>query len=793
MLRTSLKTLVTASALTLALGAYAAPLELDLPAQPLAVTLKQLASQAGVTLAVDDRLVARRSAPALKGTFAIDEALRRSLAGSGLVVQRSGDVWLIMENQPSAALDLQATTISSDLVSTATEGTGSYTARAVTLGKGTQSLRETPQSVSVITRKQMDDRNFTSLDQVLYSAPGITLQTRNFGDHQYNSRGFELGADAYLVDGMPGVIHSPTGWMTPDTAVYDRVEILRGAAGLLVGNGNPGGAVNLVRKRPTAEPHFSVTTRAGSNDFYRMDLDGSGALNESRTLRGRALVAYEDRQYFYDREASRKPLFYGIVEADLNDDSTLSVGLRRQTSVTTGYSIFGLPRYSNGKALDVSRSTSLAQDWNRHESEQTEVFADLEYRLSDDWTSKTSLTRAEGGFDQRSALPQGAINPATNTGSRLFRTLYRNDDVTNTGIDSNLSGNFEAFGLRHTLMVGGNWSREGQYSKTANINTGAGAGAIDVFNPNHQVLARPTRNGWTAINDSTETRYGVYGNTRLYLSEPLSVVLGGRLSWYEYETEETRTGAKAGNRQDHEFTPFVGVIYDLNEQWSWYASYADIFQPQSDYRTQAGSLLDPAVGVNYETGIKGELYEGRLNLSAALFYIKQDDVAALDPSGAICPDNIDQSCYLNSEIQRSKGYELEASGELLSGWQLAAGYTFNQTSKASGGPTDYQTPKHLLRASTTYQLPGALNRLTVGGAVSAQSGYSTDTYGPEVSNSGRAVYDALATWKIDQNWTVGLDAKNLFDKKYYKSVGELRRGNYYGDPRSYMLTLRGEF
>lgn len=793
MLRTSLKTLVTASALTLALGAYAAPLELDLPAQPLAATLKQLGSQAGVTLAVDDRLVAHRLAPALKGTFAIDEALSRLLAGSGLVVQRSGDLWLIMENQPSAALDLQATTISSDLVSTASEGTGSYTARAVTLGKGTRSLRETPQSVSVITRQQMDDRNFTSLDQVLYSAPGITLQTRNFGDHQYNSRGFELGADAYLVDGMPGVIHSPTGWMTPDTAVYDRVEILRGAAGLLVGNGNPGGAVNLVRKRPTAEPRFSVTSRAGSDDFYRMDLDGSGALNEARTLRGRALVAYEDRQYFYDREASRKPLFYGIVEADLNDDSTLSVGLRRQTSVTSGYSIFGLPRYRNGKALDVSRSTSLAQDWNRHESEQTEVFADLEYRLDEDWTSKTSLTRAEGGFDQRSALPQGDIDSANNTGSRLFRTLYRSDDVTNTGIDSNLSGNVEAFGLRHTLMVGGNWSREGQYSKTANIGTPNGAGAIDVFDPNPHALPRPTRTAWSAVNDSTETRYGVYANTRLYLSEPLSLVLGGRLSWYEYETEETRTGVKAGNRQDHEFTPFVGVIYDLDEQWSWYASYADIFQPQSDYRTAAGALLDPAVGVNYETGIKGELYDGRLNLSAALFYIKQDDVAAEDPSGALCEENIDGLCYLNSEIQRSKGYELEASGELSPGWQVAAGYTFNQTSKASGGPTDYQTPKHLLRASTTYQLSGALSRLSVGGAVSAQSGYSTDTYGPEVSNPGRAVYDALASWKIDQNWTLGLDAKNLFDKKYYKSVGELRRGNYYGDPRSYMLTLRGEF
>jgi len=236
------------------------------------------------------------------------------------------------------------------------------------------------------------------------------------------------------------------------------------------------------------------------------------------------------------------------------------------------------------------------------------------------------------------------------------------------------------------------------------------------------------------------------------------------------------------------------VIYDLNEQWSWYASYADIFQPQSQYRTEEGTLLDAAVGTNHETGIKGELYDGRLNLSAALFYIKQNDVAAEDTTASRdCPGNVGGICYRSNEVKRSKGYELEASGELMPGWQVMAGYTFNITRNATGGPTDYQTPRHLLRASTTYNLPGDWSRLTLGGGVSAQSGYATDDFGPEVGNPGRAVYDALASWKIDSHWKVGIDVKNVFDKDYYKSVGELRRGSYYGDPRSYMLTLRGDF
>lgn len=787
----TLKTLVASGMLTLSLHAAAAPIELDLPRQSLAASLKQLANLAGITLAVDDSLVAGQSAPAIKGRYEFGHALEQMLAGSGLSVRQEGGVWLIVRPVDTGTLELSSITIDGMTGAQPTEGTGSYTARAVTIGKGVASLRETPQSVSVVTRQQMDDRNLTSLDQVLYQAPGITLQTRNFGDHQFNSRGFELGADAYLVDGMPGVIHSPTGWMTPDTAVYDRVEILRGAAGLLVGNGNPGGAINLVRKRPTALPQYSITTRAGSDDYYRMDLDASGALNDSRTLRGRALVAYEDRQYYYDQASSRMPLFYGIAEADLNDRTLLTVGLRHQRSVNDGYSIFGLPRYTNGKALDVSRSTSLAQDWNRHESDQTEVFAELEYQLNDDWKSKTSLTRSEGGFDQRAALPRGAIDPLTQRGSVLYSTLFRRDEVVDTGIDSNLSGTFRAFGLEHSLMVGANWSDEDLHSKNANVANGT---PIDVFDPDPHSSPKPSRNGWDTINDSNTRRYGVYANARIRLAEPLSLVLGGRLSWYEYQTREMLGNVKASNRQDHEFTPFVGLIYDLSEQWSWYASYADIFQPQSEYRTSSGTLLDPAVGSNYETGIKGELYDGRLNLSAAVFYIKQNDVAAEDPDlDAFCPSNLSGICYRNDQVKRSKGYELEASGEVLPGWQLSAGYTFNITRNASGGPTDYQTPKHMLRASTTYNLPGDWNRLTVGGGVSAQSGYSTYDYGPQVSNPGRAVYDALATWKIDDHWKVGIDVKNVFDKKYYKSVGELRRGSYFGDPRTYMLTLRGDF
>ena len=789
----SLAVMGMALALPLAAQVQAQEFEFNIGAQPLGSALQELGRQGNIQILYNpERVQGLRGAP-VKGVFTPGQAASELLKNTGVDYNLQGDTLTLSDTAAAkgSGLTLAATNVSGQALGTNTDGTGSYTTGAVTIGKTAQTLRETPQSVTVVTRQQMDDKNLTSLDQVMDQATGITLQTRNFGDNQYNSRGFELGADAYMIDGVPGLSYSPTGWMTPDTAVFDRVEILRGAAGMLVGNGNPGGVVNLVRKRPTADPHYSITTRIGSDDFYRVDLDGTSRLNDSGTLRGRIVTAYETRDYFVDYASSRKPVFYGIVEADLDDATTLAVGLRNQTSRTNGYSVFGLPRYSDGKPLDVSRSTSLAQNWAYHDTQQTELFADLEHRFNDDWKSKTSITRTEGGFNQQIANSRGSVDPVTLAGPGRYQVLFREDAVENVGLDSNISGNFNAFGLEHSVLIGANWSNQKRHSKTFDTSVSV---PIDVFDPNPNLIAKPAFTGWTGIADDNARRYGVYANTRLHLSEPLSLVLGGRLSWYEYETKNMLTSIRAANTQNHQFTPFAGLIYDFNPQWSWYASYADIFEPQSQYHTSSGALLDPAIGTNYETGIKGELYDGRLNVSAAVFYIKQKNVGVQDPDENIsCPGSFADTCYIGGTVQRSKGYELEASGEVLPGWQVAGGYTFNVTNSSTGGPTDYQTPKHMLRASTTYNLQGDWNRLTVGGGVSAQSGYATDTLGAPESNGGRAVWDALASYKIDKNWKVGLDVKNVFDKVYYKSIGELGRGNYYGDPRTYMLTVRADF
>ncbi|QLF93504.1 TonB-dependent siderophore receptor [Pseudomonas sp. ABC1] len=775
----------------------------NLPADSLANTLNAIARQTGQVIALDPALVQGKQAPAIRGNFSPLQALQRALDGSDLElrVTGSGNFSVQPASSGGSALELGATSINSGLLLGATsEGSGSYAARAVSIGKSTQTLREIPQSVSVMTRKLMDEKNLTSLEQVMAKTPGITFGQRNFGAHVFQSRGFVLDESSYLMDGVPGQAYTVTGWLPPDTAIYDRVEVLRGAAGLLVGAGNPGGAVNLVRKRPTATPQFSITARAGSWDNYRLDLDGSGSLNDAGTLRGRLVTAYEDKGSYLDEKKSRTPLLYGIVEADLGSDTTLTLSLRRQTGKINGYSIFGLPRYSDGTAPNISRSTALVQDWNSHETRMNEAFAEVEHRFNDTWSNKTSLTYSDGGFKQAIAYARGPLDPVTHAGSTFRGVQFRHLDVKSIGADTHFEGNFDAFGLTHQLVLGANWSRQNVTDKMADIFfSSADRVPVNIFDVDHHAFAKPARPAWTSVTDLVDEQSGIYANTRLRLSEPLSLVLGARVSWYNYDFKYKIGAGDYTTKESGQFTPFAGLIYDLDQNWSWYASYSDIFLPQSRYRDIGGSPLKPAIGASYETGVKGELFDKRLNLALALFYVKQEDVSQADDeayaAGIRCTGNDAYgTCYNNGSIQRSKGFDVEASGELLPGLQVMGGYTFNMTRQNSGGPVSSETPKHLARLSTSYIVPGSLERLTVGGGVSAQSRYENETStGRKYGASGRAIWDARVAWKLDPHWQVSLTGENLFDRKYYMSADGLDRVNLFGEPRSYVVTLRGDF
>src|SRR5690606_59404 len=164
----------------------------------------------------------------------------------------------------------------------------------------------------------------------------------------------------------------------------DRIEVIRGAAGLLQGSGNPSATVNLVRKKPTHEFAASGAVSVGSWDSYRTEFDVGGPLNDSGTVRGRFVGVYDDRGSYVDYQEAKKSIFYGVVDIDLAPATTLTLGMQQQ-DVDAVPSIFGLPRYSDGRSIGLPRSTNLTPSWNRWTQDITEVFAGLTHRLDADW------------------------------------------------------------------------------------------------------------------------------------------------------------------------------------------------------------------------------------------------------------------------------------------------------------------------------------------------------------------------------------------------------------------------
>ncbi|WP_350023928.1 TonB-dependent siderophore receptor [Pseudomonas protegens] len=779
----------------------------DIAAGDLTEVLSRYASAAGAAISFDARQTAGLRSAGLKGEYGVQEGFARILAGSGWQAepQSNGSFVLRPVPQGSGALELGTTQVQGQELGATTEYSGSYTTGAVTIGKGQHSLKETPQSVTVITRKMLDDQNLNTIDQVMEKTPGITLYDSPMGGKYFYSRGFRMTGQ-YQYDGVPldmGSSYVQADSFSSDMAFYDRVEILRGAAGMLKGAGGTAGSVNFVRKRGQATPHTELTMSAGSWDNYRAQVDTGGPLNDAGTVRGRAVVTQQTRQYFYDLGERKDQVYYGALDFDLSDATTLGLGMAYE-DVDSRPCWGGLPRYSDGSDLKLGRSTCLNTAWNNSRSKRATYFADLRQQLNDDWALKVAGVYTRNTQDIEYAFPSGSVPVGASRSSTLMLGSIYDYDQVDYGFDAYVDGHFQAFGQEHELTFGANASRsiKDDFYAVAGLPQ-----RQNVLDPDHH-LPKPddsyyqsnsTRGGPT---DLRIQQQGLYSTVRLKLADPLTLVMGSRVSWYKSQNDsvaywrDTRTPSSARSKETGEVTPFAGVLYDLNDNLTAYASYSSIFTPQGSYRTLDGASLKPLVGKSYELGIKGEWFDGRLNSAFSLFRTIQQDAQQDDPA---CPDS---TCSLNSGKVRAQGFEAELSGEVIERLQLLAGYTYTQTktledanSANNGLPFTTYVPRHLLRVWGDYQLGGALERFTVGAGVNAQSdNYRVSpTSGNHIRQAGYAIWNGRIGYRIDDTWSLALNGNNLLDKRYYTTIGTEGFGNFYGDPRNLTLSVKADF
>lgn len=680
----------------------------------------------------------------------------------------------------SAPTELPATVVSSDRRGEADADTPSA---ARSLSKLGLTPREMPQSVSRIERERLDQQNLFSLEEALQQATGVTVQPFQLLTTGYYVRGFKV--DAFELDGVPLPL-GDTAAPPQDMAVYERVEILRGANGLLHGTGNPAATVNLVRKRPQRAFAASTTLSAGRWDRYRGEVDVGGPLTDSGNVRGRAVAAYEDRDYFYDVGDQDTRLLYGTTEFDLTPDTLLSVGGQYQhiDSVTN---MAGVPMGRDGSDLGLSRDTYLDVDWDRFVWDTYRVFGALEQQLAGGWKGKVSAEYQDSDSHMRYAGAYGAIDPQTGDGGMLMSAAYRFKNIQRS-LDANLNGPLRLFGLDHELLGGVSYAQGETRQESASPRTPLNL-PVNVYRWDPHGVPRPAFGPYTSPGTTTTTQKGLYALGRIKLMEPLTLVLGGRESWWEQDTPSR--DFKPGRQ----FTPYGGLIWDFAEGWSWYASYAEVYQPQ-DRQTWSGEPLAPVEGKSYESGVKTELAGGALNVSLAAFRIDLENNPQVDPEH---PGAGPTTYYVSGGKVRSEGFELEGTGYVTPDWSLSAGYTYTTTEylkdsvAASGSRYSSFTPRHMLRLWSHYDLPWQDRRWSVGAGVQAQSDYSVDYRDVTLRQGGYALVNLSLGYRVDAHWSVAANVGNLFDRTYYQSLSNPGWNNRYGEPRNLTLSLRGRF
>ena len=765
----------------------------DIPSGPLAAALDQFARQAGLSLSYDAANVASMTSPGVGGTLSVQQALLTLLQGSGLQARElSSNSYLVTpERALEGSLELNPVTVTGQSRSGLDNSPYATTAGS----KIPLSAREVPQTINVLGQDRIEQQNLYTLEKAMQQTGGITVQRLDANRTAFLSRGFEI--TSLQLDGTPTTMDGRI-FLSPDLAMYERVEVLKGPAGIFNGTGGTGGTINLVRKRPQAVAAVSGELSAGSWDDYRGMIDVTGPLTEDGNVRGRAVASQRNRQFYYEGGDEKNNLFYGALEFDLTPDTLLTLGASHQKVDARGAQR-SLPAYrAAGEEYSLvkpSRFNFYGADWNRDFFWSDSAFADLEQQLAGGWTAKLSLRHAQNNFDltQAYARNSGGIDPEDNlVDLNAIRFDYREEQ---NEVDAYVDGPFGLLGREHKLLLGANYSRSEFHNKGSYDSEFLED--VDLFDP-QSTAAKPEFTAQQNVFADTR-QYGLYSNLRLSLTDPLTLVLGGRLSWWDFDNtiDELNPPVVPPSTKDsreisHEFTPFLGLVYDLNQTYSLYASYAEVFQPH-DARTRdiEGEMLEPLQGEQWEAGIKGDYLEGVLAASLALFHIEEKNRAMSDlndPTG---------EASVPGGKARSRGYEVELTGQLSDDWSLNANYTYTQKTYLNSTDTvKLYSPKHILRIWTRYQLPSDLQRWTLQAGMSALSRtYNTITPmgDAKLQQSGYTLFDVGAGYRINPQLSADLLVTNLTDKKYYQRINTFQDGNIWGDPRTATLTLRAKF
>lgn len=781
-----------------------------IPPGPLGQALARFAGQYGVTLALDPALTDGLSTAGLKGPHGIEQGFAQLLQGSGLrATSQGGGVYRVERTEPGSETTLSAVTVTAQADrDVTTEGSRSYSSREVSTARG-QAPREIPQSVSLITRQQIEDQNMVSLDDVMAYMPGITTGNLGLGGGggTYFARG--MSANTIQLDGISasGLVPADLnmeGSNLASMAMFDHVEVLRGADGLYSGLGNSSGTINMVRKRPRREARTRINLSAGRWDAYQAEADVTGPVALDGRLRGRLVLARTDSRYFTEVGRSRNDLIYGVGVLDLGPHTALTVGgsYDHDRGTPRGGS---LTRNSDGSDPGYSRDASLVAPWSTYRKENSSAFAELRHEFNETWQLNASFNYAKTRNSRYYAVVGQAADEAN---VRVRGGGYPGES---SSWDLNIKGRGEWIGHAYDLLLGvdGNSIDRDYIFRWNFMYAGEPYNRQPVADPLHvdwSLYPRPLAFGRDGLGHLNEEQRSLYGRLKLELLDGLNLVLGGRHARYSYRYTSTsydadgqQTDRSEMQYDEHDiFTPYLSLVYDIGASWTAYGSVAKIFDSQAGNMTgppPGTGVLEPLEGRNYEVGVKGDFASG-FSTAVALYRLERTGQSAFDSRYPYSSSDQGWCCYVNKGEVVSQGLDAEIQGEVLPRLQASVSYVYNAIRDKTDGDVAYNTtvaPRHLFKLWGRYELPGAGSKFALGGGVTAQSRTYAEGGSFRYQQGGYALLNLFAQYRVDRDWLLGLNLNNVLDRKYYASIVEPGYGNFYGEPFGWTLSLRGSF
>ena len=650
-------------------------------------------------------------------------------------------------------------------------------------------LKETPQTVNVLTRQQLDDFALDNTRDVLRNAPGIIVSNQETERTSYLARGFEISN--VLVDGV-GIPLEGYNYNNdnPDSFLFDRIEVVKGANALNNGIGDPGATINMIRKRPTSDLQAAFNASYGSWNTQRYEADASSALTRDGKIRGRVFGYQQTGDSYLDRYELEKNGIGTVLEADVTDTTLLTAGYTETNHKPNGVNWGSNPLINTeGEQLSYSRNYNYSPSWAHWDSNIKSYFTEFEQKLGSDWTAKLTYDEKRTKRDSKLLFLSGKPGANGTSGITLYPGMYI-DDNKEQQASLIFSGTYPLWGQRHEASLGYVWAKNsldelGYGGSFANPLTTD----LASFTPEEPTWDMSKTSGEMHIRQKNQS---LYAATRLHLNDDLKLLLGA--NYVQAESSGSSYGTDTIYDED-KVLPYAGLTYNFSPEYTGYLSYTSIFRPQTT-KAMDGSINKPIEGESYEVGVKSSWLDDKLNATMAVFRTEQSNYPLRDSDG------IPTLRKTQVSDLRSQGYEFGLAGQLTDHLNLSFGYTqFNLKDLINGGDARTFNPTQSFNLLTTYQVP-QIPKLKLGLGVQWQDQTYLDV--PEATVNGvitqkagiieqdtYALVNLMASYELNDHMTLQANGNNLTNEKYLFNFPNQQ--GFYGAPANYSVAVKFKY